>query len=59
MNGKGEDVVHHVTDPMEIIMFVPFTEFDNDHCVNGKWATILSSLPNAWEIGHNNVYALQ
>ena len=59
MKDKGEDVVHYITDPMETIIFVPFTEFDDDDCVNGKWATILSLLKNAWEKGNNNVYALK
>jgi hypothetical protein len=59
MKNKGEDVVHYITDIMETIIFVPFTEFDDDDCVNGKWATILTLLKHAWERGHTDIYALK
>ena len=44
---------------METIVFVPLSELDADDCVNGKWATILSLLKNAWERGINDIYALK
>ena len=56
---KGDDVVHYITDPMETIIFVPSTEFGDDDCVNGRWATILSLLKYAWERGTKDIYALK
>ena len=57
LKDKGDDVVHYITDPMETVIFVPSTEFDEDDCVNGKWATILSLLKHAWEQGTKDIYA--
>ena len=59
LKDKDEDVVHYIIDPMETAIFVPLTEYDDDESVNGKWATILSLLKNAWERGITDIYALK
>jgi hypothetical protein len=52
-------MARYITDPMETIIFVPLKEFDEDDCVSGKWATILSLLKKAWESGNTDIYAVQ
>ena len=52
------DMVHYITDPMETVIFVPLKEFDEDECVSGKWATILSLVKKAWETGKTDIYAV-
>ena len=52
------DMVRYITDPMETVIFVPSTEFDEDECVSGKWATILSLVKGAWEAGKTDIYAV-
>ena len=57
---NGEDVIHYITDPMETAIFVPLSEFNDDDCVNGRWATILCLLKKSWEkIGDKNIYAFK
>jgi uncharacterized protein YqgV (UPF0045/DUF77 family) len=52
------DMVHYITDPMETVIFVPLKDFDEDECVSGKWATILSLVKKAWETGETDIYAV-
>ena len=59
LKDKDDDIVHYITDPMETVIFVPLNELDADDCANGKWATILSLLKNAWERGITDIYALK
>jgi hypothetical protein len=59
VKNKGEDVVHYITHKFDTMAFVPFSEITNDNHIDGKWATILTLIQNAWERGDTDIYAMK
>ena len=58
VENKGDHFVHYITNEFETLAYVPFSEITEGH-INGKWATILVLLKNAWERGDTDIYAMK
>ena len=55
---KGEDLVHYITNPIDMISYVPFSEITEDDHISAKWVKILSIMRTSWEIGDMDIYAV-
>ena len=58
---KGKYLIQYITDPMEMLAYVPLSEISGDKniCkISDKWASILSTITSAWERGDTNIYAM-
>ena len=55
---KGVDFVHYITNPIEIISYVPCSEITADGHISAKWVEILDIMRTSWEIGDMDIYAV-
>ena len=56
---KGDNVIHYITDYRDTLEYVPTQEEYGNTGISGKWATILTSLKQAWENGDTDIYAVE
>jgi hypothetical protein len=51
---RGERYVHYITEPMDLVAYVPFSEIRPDNSVSEKWTIYITTLLKIWKMSENN-----
>ena len=58
MTYNNEQVVQYITNPLQTMAYVPFSDLiENETKINRRWVIQLALLKKAWEKGNTDIYA--